>query len=157
LRFYASLSVQQCNNDSRPLYRYLGAALCIEPQCYQAPLTHPLYEDLARYIQESERIRGELRDTIFTGDYLDTLVSSVRETPIPSGQIHWRVHANLQSGKRAIVVVNASPEKRTYTWGFLNRKVKTAWLYEPFCARREVEQGKAVAIPGERFQVIVEE
>jgi hypothetical protein len=138
----------------------LGAVLCIEPQSYQASLAHPLYTELANYIKETERIRRELRNTIFTADYFDTLeavVTEVQASPgAASGQMHWRVHGNRETGRRAIVVVNASREKRAYTWAFQHRAVGSARLYEPSCSVRQVRQGEAVVIPGERFQVLAE-
>ena len=127
---------------------------------------HPLYADLSRYIQESERIRQELRDTIFTADYFDVLDATVTEvqaaahsagSPVPAtGPLHWRVHGNRETGRRAIVVVNASREPQTYTWAFQHKTVATASLYEPFQTVRQTQQSDAVTIPGERFQVIVE-
>ena len=39
----------------------LGAVICVEPECYQASLADPVYEELAKYIQATERIRGDLR------------------------------------------------------------------------------------------------
>ncbi len=67
----------------------LGAVLCIEPMTYQTSMAHPLYADLSRYIGETERIRREWRDTIFTADYLDMTEGTVMEvsvTPKPSSR-----------------------------------------------------------------------
>lgn len=163
----------------------VGAVLCIEPLSYQGSMADPLYEDLSKYIRETERIRNELLDTVFCGDYFDMLDASVIEmsmTPnasapaaasppaddriipagtatlqgIYSGQMHWRVHGHLQDGRRAIVVINTSPDQRYYTWQFKHRDVQNALLYEPFRPVQEIRQADAVRIQGERFQVVIE-
>ncbi len=161
----------------------VGAVICMEPFTYQGSMADPLYEDLSKYIQETERIRGELLDTIFCGDYLDMLDASVIEVSVKpnasapatrpaddriipagsatlqgfySGQMHWRVHGNLHNGRRAIVVINTSQDQRYYTWQFKHRDVQTALLYEPFRPVQEVRQTDAVRIAAERFHVVVE-
>ncbi len=48
-----------------------GAVLCLEPDTYQGSLDQPVYSDLASYVREIIRIRKELTDTLFTGDYFD--------------------------------------------------------------------------------------
>ncbi len=162
----------------------LGAVICMEPFTYQGSMADPLYEELSRYIQETERIRKELLDTIFCGDYFDMLDASVIEVsmtpkaataPAPppeddriipagsatlqgfySGQMHWRVHGHLQTGRRAIVVINTSKDQRYYTWQFKHHDVQSALLYEPFRPVREIKQADGVRISGERFHVVVE-
>lgn len=156
----------------------VGAVLCVEPDLYQSSLANPLYEDIANYIRETERIRGELRDTIFLGDYLDTLgagvsevsegtnaAASSREVAAPSASsqaqqtnlLEYRVHANRKTGHRAIVVVNSSARNRVYTWKWLGRPADKAMLHEPFEPARAVKTGDAIRIKAERFHVLVEE
>ncbi len=174
----------------------LGAVICVEPFTYQGSLAHPLYADLASYIAETEGIRDRLRDTIFTGDYLDMTEAEVIEVsiarkpatasssgegtaapgnPAPaltdgdtispeaatfqgiySGAMFWRVHANMKTGRHAIVNVNSSNQDRYYTWKFTHRDVKEADLYEPFKPVRTVRAGDAVKIGPQRFHVVVE-
>lgn len=163
----------------------LGAVLCVEPECYQSSLANPLYEDLAGYIREAERIRGELRDTIFLGDYLDTLEATISEVnvvpnaapatkaagfggefiipggaatfqPVHTGSLQYRAHARKDPRRRAIVVVNTSLQDRAYTWKFLGRQVEKASLYEPFQPVRALNAGDAVRIKAEGFHVLVE-
>jgi hypothetical protein len=163
----------------------LGAVVCVEPDAYQASLGDPIYEDLARYIQESERIRAELRDTIFCGDYFDTLDVTVTEVnvvpspsaatkpaaeaggvvvpaaeatfqPVHSGAMHYRVHGHKQTGRRAVVVCNSSLQERTYTWKFTHKDVAGATLQEPFEPARDVRTGDGIRIKPERFHVLCE-
>jgi hypothetical protein len=157
-----------------------GAVLCIEPQAYQASLDHPLFEELAQYIAETNRIRQQLRDTIFDADYLDTLGARVTEVSVPdditlpagaqviadagseitpsvSGQLHYRIHANRVSEVKAIVVVNASTRPRTYTYRFMNETGKADRLYEPFRKVVDTSPSHVIRIGPERFQVIVQQ
>jgi hypothetical protein len=142
-----------------------GAVICMEPQAYQASMAHPLFEDLSEYIKETERIRIELRDTIFDADFFDTLGAQVTElaglspdkaTPQHSGTIHYRVHGNRATRQRAIVVVNSSAEQRFYKWKFTDRDAgNTADLYAPFQPVHKATNTDAVAIPAKRFQVLI--
>jgi hypothetical protein len=161
----------------------LGAVICVEPQTYQASLADPLYADLADYIRETERIRVELRDTIFTGDYFDTLEAGITEVnvvpiasqpalsstgvvvpagsarfqPTSSGGLMYRVHGNQQTGKRAIVVINTSQQDRTYTWTFKRKQVSGMKLHMPSRPIGSANTGDAIRIRAERFQVLLEE
>jgi len=56
-----------------------GSVICIEPDSYQGSLDQPIYHDLAKYIQEVERIRKDLLDIIFLGKYYDNLDATVLE------------------------------------------------------------------------------
>jgi len=161
----------------------LGAVICVEPQTYQASLANPLYKDLAAYIRETERIRAELRDTIFTGDYFDTLEAGITEVsvalnaasqpappasevvvpvgsatikPAPSGALLFRVHGNQQTGRRALVVINTSQQDRVYTWDFQHKKVAEVQLYAPSQPMLAAKAGDALRIKAERFQVLLE-
>jgi hypothetical protein len=48
-----------------------GSVICIEPDAYQGSLDQPIYHDLGEYIKEIIRIRTELAEIIFLGDYFD--------------------------------------------------------------------------------------
>lgn len=159
-----------------------GAVLCVEPQAYQASLAHPLYEDLARYIAETNRIRRELHDTIFEADYLDRLgaeigqvsltesamnkapadqqvIAGAREQARSSsgGALHYRIHANRESGARAIVVVNASLQPQWFTYRFIDPPAEKARLVEPYRTVVNITPADVIRIPPDRFQVIVEQ
>jgi hypothetical protein len=144
-----------------------GAVICVEPDSYQTTLGAPQFKKLGEYIRETERIRAELRDTIFLGKYHDKLGAAVQEvTPSAadpkqydianSGQVLYRVHSHRETGQRAIVVANISRTERRYYWDFLEGKVDTADVYEPFAPVRTVRAGEPLSIPGERFQVLIE-
>ena len=96
-----------------------GSVICVEPDCYQASLGKPLYQPLGRYIKEVQRIRDELAETIFLGEYHDGLGARVmevvaREDPSGTGYqashtgaLHYRVHGHRENGRRAIVVAKS--------------------------------------------------
>jgi len=165
-----------------------GSVICIEPDTYQGSLDQPIYHDLAKYIQEVERIRKELLDIIFLGKYYDGLDASVLEvvedvatkddgaetvniaTPgeMPgmgvgaSGKakestvLHYRVHGHMETGQRAIVLVNDSPDPVSYIWEFTHENIEKAELYSPFNEVRTVKQGDVLEIKGDGLQILVE-
>ena len=135
-----------------------GAVICVEPFAYQGSLGHPLYAQLARYIQEVQRIREELADTIFLGTYYDTLEAEVTliEDDAPANPLQFRVHGHRETDRRAIVVANTTEQPADYRWRFAHREVRTAVLHVPFSATRTVAADDPLAIEGEALHVLVE-
>ena len=144
-----------------------GAVICVEPNSYQDSLTNPLFKDLAAYIKDVNRIRTELADTVFLGDYYDKLGAEIyqqapdfkKETPkyVQATGLIYRVHGNRKTGQRAIIVANPSGSPVTYQWQFVTSDVKEATLYEPLQAMRKIPANDPVTIPGERVQILVAE
>ena len=137
-----------------------GAVLCIEPCSYQCSLDQPVYRDLANYVKEINRIRTDLSDYIFTGDYFDDQGGKIEV--IGSGDalnatgLAFKVHGNLKTGKRAIVVVNDAAEARKFKWTFTDRNVGEVVLYSPFNSPRTIKAGEPVEIKAEGLQILVE-
>lgn len=135
-----------------------GAVICLEPDMYQAPLSKPLYRDLVCYVQEVERIRSGLRDTIFLGDYLDTTGAEIRDDKPgeDAGSLHYRVHANRHTGMRAIAIANFSACSRVYRWEFLHKEIPEADLYVPFESIRRVARTEPLAVGPFSLHVLLE-
>lgn len=134
-----------------------GSVICVEPELYQGTLDQPLYYDLANYIKEVERIRGELSDIIFLGDYLDNQgakVNAVNEEH--SNALHFKVWRNPKTDQNAIIIANDSPDAVQLNWEFTNKNVKQAIIYEPFRKPVIVIQGTPITIKEEGVQMIVE-
>ncbi|HOZ47229.1 MAG TPA: DUF6259 domain-containing protein [Candidatus Hydrogenedentes bacterium] len=146
-----------------------GSVICVEPDSYQGTLAEPAYKTLGEYIREVERIRNELAETIFLGTYYDTMYGHVHEVtispdetlpkyrPAHTGALPYRVHGHRDTDRRAIVVANTGTDERTYFWEFSKGRVDTAELYAPFEPVRTVHRNEPVAIPGQRFHVIIEQ
>ncbi len=136
-----------------------GAVLCIEPDTYQGSLDQPIYRDLAAYISEINRIRRELTEYIFTGDYFDdrgAVITKVEKNePEPTGLV-FKVHGNYQNGRRAIVITNEGLTPLKYTWKFTHRDVKEVMMYSPFAGVRILKSGEAVEIKPDALQILVE-
>lgn len=137
-----------------------GAVLCIEPGSYQESLDQPVYRDLAGYIKEINRIRNELGDYIFTGDYFDDQGGEIRvagSAEAANGtSLAFKVHGNHKTGKRAMVVVNNGTEALTFNWSFTDRDVREAMLYSPFAGVKSIRAGEPVEIKAESLQILVE-
>ncbi len=138
-----------------------GAVLCIEPDTYQGSLDQPLYRDLANYVKEINRLRAELAEFIFTGDYFDDLEGHIRVvtrgSKSASGGLTYKVHGHRKTGKRAMVIVNNAAEPVKYNWTFTNRDVPEVKLYAPFTEIKTVKAGQVVEIPGESLQILIEQ
>lgn len=135
-----------------------GAVLCIEPDCYQGSLDQPVYRDLANYIKEINRIRTELIDYIFTGDYFDDQGGKVQVTgsDANASSLAFKVHGNHKTGRHAIVIVNDAPETVKYTWAFTDRNVQEVLLYSPFTGVKTLKAGETVEIKAEGLQILIE-
>ena len=165
-----------------------GSVICIEPDTYQGSLDQPIYHDLAEYIKEIIRIRTELAETIFLGDYFDdqgaeiemlaktgtdqtdnTKESNLADpgampgvgagstgTKKDPGSLIFKVHGNRETGQRAMVIVNDSPDPVSYNWSFTHKDVKTATLYRPFQEALTVKTGEPVEIAGDGLHILVE-
>lgn len=144
-----------------------GAVICVEPGSYQDTLANPQYAALAAYIKEIGRIRAELADTVFLGNYYDNVGARVYDAKLdPAGgpptysqqtSLVYRVHGNRETGRRAIVVANPTNTPRTYFWEFLTTPVEQVKVYEPFQPTRVVGRAEPLTIPAERVQILVAE
>ncbi|MCL5270998.1 MAG: DUF6259 domain-containing protein [bacterium] len=127
-----------------------GAVICVEPGSYQESLASPLYKDLAEYIKEVTRIREELKDVIFLGNYYDDQGAQV--TPVGAdgrpgpGALSFRVHGRRDIDRRAIAVANYGDEENRFQWKFTDRDVPEVELRAPFEPERRVKAGEPVAI-----------
>jgi hypothetical protein len=128
-----------------------GSVICMEPRLYQASLADPLYRELARYLAEVERIRRELADVLFLGNYFDTEGAGISEAALS-----YAVHGHTRTNRRAIVVVNDSASPCAYRWKFTHRQVARAQLHAPFAEVREVKVEDAVTIPAAGLHILVE-
>lgn len=159
------------------------AVITVEPFAYQGSLRDPLWRELARYIQEVERIRGELEDVLFLGRFLDQEGAQVqpvgaiapkvepaaerRITPgdmagmsapaarKDSGKLQFSTHVS-HAGRRAIVVVNPTREPIAYRWRFDPRPAALVDCHEPFQPVRRESCDQPLTIPGEGLHVLVE-
>jgi len=144
-----------------------GAVICIEPDSYQNSLAAPQYQKLGEYIAEVNRLRTELADTIFLGNYLDNtgaVVHAAAPDPAkpgafingPAGAVQWRVHENKADKRRAIVVANPAGAETSYFWDFHTGRTREADLYEPFQPIRTVNNDTALTIKGNGLHILVE-
>ncbi len=144
-----------------------GAVICVEPDSYQNSLAAPQYQKLGEYIAEINRLRAELADTIFLGNYLDNtgaVVHAAAPDPAkpgafingPAGAVQWRVHENKTDGRRALVVANPGGAETSYFWDFHTGRTREADLYEPFQPMRTVNNDTALTIKGTGLHILVE-
>ena len=112
-----------------------------------------LYKPLSSYIKEIQRIREELKETIYMGEYLDHLEADVEVTQ----DMRYGVHRNTESGQRAVVVVNFDAEPHELSLkSFHGNTAGSVYVYAPFKQRAEEKLPVTVSIPGERLAIVIE-
>ena len=132
-------------------FRY-GSQFLIGPIRWVSSLADPQMRPIADYLREAIRLRKELADILFTGDFLDN-----REVTVASGvTIKYNTHRDPHSGRRACVLINQSstPAEAAVTF---DGPARTLRLYRPFAVPQPVKAGEVFTIPGERLAIVTEE
>ena len=112
-----------------------------------------LFKPLSNYIREVQRIREELKETIYMGEFLDNLEAVVEV----SDDMRYGVHRNTGSGKRAVVAINfdADPHDLAVN-SFGGNTDGSVYIYEPFKDRMEAKLPLKMPVAGERLAIVVE-
>ena len=74
----------------------------------------------------------------------------------PASELHYRVHGEKSTGKKAIVVINPNSEASNYTWKFSHNKNAEAELYEPFEQVKSITSDNSQEIKGYGLHIIIE-
>jgi hypothetical protein len=131
-----------------------GYQIFVGPGNYTEPMDYPPFRPLANYIREVIHLRQSLQDTIYFGEFLDTLQAKVNS----AGHTGYGVFRNPNTGKRACVLVNYDREPRQASLeSFDGNSMGAVKLYQPFAGAGSRKLPASVQIAGERFAVIVEE
>jgi hypothetical protein len=113
----------------------------------------PPFRPLANYIKEAIRLRQSLKDTIYSGEFLDTLEASVES----AGHMGYGVFRNTSTGKRACVLVNYDRDPREVSLkSFEGDRSGAVEVNQPFASPSRRKLPVALRIPGERFAVVIE-
>jgi hypothetical protein len=108
---------------------------------------------VAKYLKEAVRIRQKLADTIFLGEFLDTLEVSVQ----PHQHLRYGMHHNLATGKRACVLANYGPKPVRTTVKFEGNAKGPVAIHQPFEKVEHAKRPVKLTVPPERFVVVAEE
>ncbi len=131
-----------------------GYQIFVGPGNYTEAMDYRPFQPLADYIKEVIRLRKELRDTIYSGEFVDTLEAAVTG----SGETGYGVFRNPRTGKRACVLVNYDREAREVSLQrFEGRSGTSVRIYQPFSKPRQASLPVPIRLPGERFAVVMEE
>ena len=131
-----------------------GYQIFVGPGNYTETMDYKPFQPLAEYVKEVVRLRKELRETIYSGEFLDTLEAAVKG-PDDTG---YGVFRNMRTGKRACVIVNYDREPREVSFRqFEGKSGGRVRIYQPFSNQREASLPAPIRIGGERFAVVIEE
>ncbi|HEV8634931.1 MAG TPA: DUF6259 domain-containing protein [Chloroflexota bacterium] len=137
-------------NNANNAIRY-GYQLLLGPVRYSASMADEQMRPIATYVAELLRIRRELEDTIFLGEFLDVLEVTVAPHP----HLKFNTHRNPRTGQRACVLVNQAetPVETTLSFEGVSGPLL---VYEPFAEVRRATSPAALSVPGERLAIVVE-
>jgi hypothetical protein len=130
-----------------------GYQLKIGPGFFTSSMGDRLWKGLSAYIQEVERIRAELKETIFHGEYLHTFGVRIEA----SDGVVFSTHRNPKTGKRACALVNQAAYVRHVSVDGFSGGGGPVRIYEPFKPVRTATLPLNLDLPAERFALVVEE
>jgi Domain of unknown function (DUF6259) len=139
-------------NNVNNAIRY-GYQILVGPIRYSTSMADEQMREISAYVAEVLRIRDELKEVIFLGEFLDVLGVSVS----PHAHLKYTTHRNPRTGKRACVLVNQGMELLATSVAFEGRGQGQLRIYRPF---EPVECGSSplgLSVPGERLAIVVEE
>jgi hypothetical protein len=148
---FATVQPWDYNNVNNAI-RY-GYQIIVGPVRYSASMQDAQSRPISMYIAEVLRIRNELKETLFLGEFLDNLEVSVSEQE----HLKYNSHRNPKTGKRAVVLVNQSEAPLETTVHFAGNPHGPVRIYQPFAPVQQQALAVSVSVPGERLVVVVEE
>ena len=131
-----------------------GYVIFVGPGNFTESMEYKPFQRLSAYIKEILRIRIPLKETIFQGDFLDTLEVEVKENE----KVGYSVFRNTKTGKRAWVVVNYDIVPReTSLLSFQGNTQGTVRVYQPYGEAQNLKLPVSLTLPAERLAIVVEE
>jgi hypothetical protein len=136
----------------------LGHNLLVGPAHYTSSMAYKPMRQLSAYIKEITRMRGELIDTVSLGEFLDTSQVHLEGQFVADGLARRSVFRNIQTGKRACVLVNLGviPLEASVVAFEENNEGKVR-IYQPFEECKNANLPVTVMVPPERLVIVVEE
>ncbi|NQT92851.1 MAG: hypothetical protein HQ559_08825 [Lentisphaerae bacterium] len=134
------------NNATRYGYQIMVGTARFSKSMQDEPM-----QPLSKYIQEVLRIREELEDTIYYGEFLDRLEADVDT----HDDVRWNTHRNPDTGQRACVLANLGHEPRQATVRF-DGGSRPLQIHVPFREVMTARQPATIAIEPRRLAVVKE-
>jgi hypothetical protein len=143
-----SLDFGSVNNAIR-----FGCQMLLGPGRWSESMADGPSRALAEYIREVIALREQLKDTIYLGEFLDTLEATVEAEE----GIKFCVHRNPATSERACVLVNFSRQPRKASLTFEGNDEGPALIYRPFGEPESARLPVEVTIPPDRLVIVVED
>ena len=133
-----------------------GYAVLVGPFNYSRSMAYEPWKGLSAYIKEVKRIRDELIDTVYFGEFLDKEQVRLQE-PLDSN-VEFNTFRNLNTAKRACILTNKSMvECRQKILEFEGNASAKVRVYKPFEKPIDVKLPAEITIPPERIAFVVEQ
>jgi len=135
----------------------LAHNLLVGPAHYTASMAYKPMKRLSAYIKEITRIREELIDTVSLGEFLDASQIRLEGQFATDGNARRSVFRNIQTGKRAGVLVNLglTPLEASVV-AFEGNNEGEIRIYQPFENCKRANLPVTVTVPPERLAIVVE-
>jgi hypothetical protein len=131
-----------------------GYAVMVAPFHFNRTMDAEAWRGLAEYIREVKRIRDELAESVFFGEYLGA--SQVRFGDAKPA-VDYAAYRNRQSGKLACVLTHRRSVPQTVTLaGLGSRSTGSVRVFRPFQPATTVGLPAGVVIQPERLAIVVE-
>lgn len=131
----------------------LGYQLLVGPAHYTRSLSDPPMRRLGEYIRDIQRLRTDLADVIFFGEYLAGAGAETRGGP----GVRYAVHRDPRTGVRACVAINLEPVEARCSVAFAEPTPRTVTVHRPGEAPVGVKHPATLELPAEGLAVVVAE
>ena len=139
--------------------------ILIGPAHYTKDMDDPPMRHLNRYIAEVTRIRRALVDLVSRGAVVAASEPPFVERNPPlrlggsfakSADAQWTIYRDVQTGRRAVVLVNLGRRALVATVSLTGAPRATCRVYQPFVKTRRARMPVRIALPPERMAVVAE-
>jgi len=148
---FAAVQPWDYNNVNNAI-RY-GYQILVGPIRYSTSMADEQMREITAYIAEVLRLRDDLKETIFLGEFLDVLEVSV----CPHPNLKYNTHRNPRTGKRACVLVNQGMESLETCVTFERSGGQQLRIYRPFEPVTCGASPASVNVPAERLVIVAED
>jgi hypothetical protein len=133
-----------------------GYAVMVAPYHFNRSVDADGWQGLSEYIREVKRIRDELDESVFFAEYLGA--SEVRFGPEKAATpFDYAAFRNRRNGKLACVLTHRGPAAESVPVAGLGPRDKgPVRIYRPFQPVEMAQLPFRVAVPPERFAIVVE-
>lgn len=133
-----------------------GYTVMIAPYHFNRSMDVEAWRGLSQYIREVKRIRDELAESVFFGEFLGASQLRLAGVP-PASETDYACYRNRKDGKLACVLTHRRPVPQTIVVaGLGSRTSGPVLVHRPFQPIETLQLPAAIVVQPERFAIVVE-